>query len=319
MLADPSDRRAPPAGRVGRTPRTTPCCTPTARCCRGRARRPGLVELPARHVLHEPAERARDLPPEPAPGPARAARLLRDAEPDGPDRARRASFAGWCTSTRSTRMRASPRRPTCRRSRASATRTTAARTRLGLPRGRLHLGPARGAGDGVRLVRSCLYEGQVVHERRTPVRHLFRYGVYMWLVDLDELAALDRGLWAFGFDRRADDDPKPRPPRRPGSLDPRERRRLSRHSTASTSKAARCSSSPTRACSATSSTRSRSSTATARAATAVRHRRGAQHARRAALLSAPSGRRAGRDRQAVLGLAVPHGRRALPDDVRAAR
>ena len=43
------------------------------------------------------------------------------------------------------------------------------------------------------MVTSCLYEGQVVHERRTPVRHLFRYGVYMWLVDLDELAALDRG------------------------------------------------------------------------------------------------------------------------------
>jgi len=55
----------------------------------------------------------------------------------------------------------------------------------------------------VRLVRSCLYEGQVVHERRTPVRHLFRYGVYMWLVDLDELDALDRRLWAFGSNRRA--------------------------------------------------------------------------------------------------------------------
>lgn len=53
------------------------------------------------------------------------------------------------------------------------------------------------------MVRSCLYEGRVVHDRRTPVRHLFRYGVYMWLVDLDELAALDRRLWAFGADRRA--------------------------------------------------------------------------------------------------------------------
>jgi len=52
-------------------------------------------------------------------------------------------------------------------------------------------------------VRSCLYEGQVVHDRRTPVRNLFRYGVYMWLVDLDELAALDRRLWPFGADRRA--------------------------------------------------------------------------------------------------------------------
>jgi len=52
-------------------------------------------------------------------------------------------------------------------------------------------------------VRSCLYEGQVVHDRRTPVRHRFRYGVYMWHVDLDELAELDRRLWAFGADRRA--------------------------------------------------------------------------------------------------------------------
>jgi uncharacterized protein len=52
------------------------------------------------------------------------------------------------------------------------------------------------------LVRSCLYEGQVVHERRTPVRNLFRYGVYMWHVDLDELPEIDSRLWAFGADRR---------------------------------------------------------------------------------------------------------------------
>jgi len=52
-------------------------------------------------------------------------------------------------------------------------------------------------------VRSCLYEGQVVHERRTPLRNLFRYGVYMWLVDLAELDELDRRLWAFGSNRRA--------------------------------------------------------------------------------------------------------------------
>ena len=52
-------------------------------------------------------------------------------------------------------------------------------------------------------MRSCLYQGQVVHDRRTPVRHLFRYGVYMWLVDLDELAVLDGRLWAFGAERRA--------------------------------------------------------------------------------------------------------------------
>jgi hypothetical protein len=54
----------------------------------------------------------------------------------------------------------------------------------------------------VRLVRSALYEGHVVHERRTAHRNLFRYSVYMWLVDLDELQELDRRLWAFGHDRR---------------------------------------------------------------------------------------------------------------------
>ena len=53
------------------------------------------------------------------------------------------------------------------------------------------------------LVRSALYEGHVVHDRRAPVRHTFRYGVYTWLVDLDELGELDRRLWAFGADRRA--------------------------------------------------------------------------------------------------------------------
>ncbi|HEY3765934.1 MAG TPA: DUF1365 domain-containing protein [Gaiellales bacterium] len=52
-------------------------------------------------------------------------------------------------------------------------------------------------------MRSALYEGHVVHDRRTEHRNLFRYPVYMWLVDLDELDELDRRLWAFGNDRRA--------------------------------------------------------------------------------------------------------------------
>jgi uncharacterized protein len=55
----------------------------------------------------------------------------------------------------------------------------------------------------VRLVRSALYEGHVVHDRRTARRNRFRYGVYMWLVDLDELDELDRRIWAFGHGRRA--------------------------------------------------------------------------------------------------------------------
>jgi hypothetical protein len=55
----------------------------------------------------------------------------------------------------------------------------------------------------VRLVRTALYEGHVVHDRRGEQRNLFRYAVYMWLVDLDELDELDRRLWAFGHDHRA--------------------------------------------------------------------------------------------------------------------
>ena len=52
-------------------------------------------------------------------------------------------------------------------------------------------------------MRSALYEGQVVHDRRSGLRNLFRYRVYMWHVDLDELGELDRRLWAFGHDRPA--------------------------------------------------------------------------------------------------------------------
>jgi DUF1365 family protein len=54
-----------------------------------------------------------------------------------------------------------------------------------------------------------MYEGQVVHERRTQLRNLFRYSVYMWLVDLDELdqlvddsARLD-DMAVLAFDREA--------------------------------------------------------------------------------------------------------------------
>ena len=53
----------------------------------------------------------------------------------------------------------------------------------------------------MRLVRSSLYEGQIVHDRRVGVRNVFRSGMYMWLVDLDDLPALDRSLRLLGVDR----------------------------------------------------------------------------------------------------------------------
>jgi len=49
----------------------------------------------------------------------------------------------------------------------------------------------------------ALYRTTVVHVRREPVRHRFRYGGYSWYVDLDELPALPWWLRPFArFDAR---------------------------------------------------------------------------------------------------------------------
>jgi DUF1365 family protein len=52
-------------------------------------------------------------------------------------------------------------------------------------------------------VRSSLYVGTVMHARRAPRANVFRYPVYMTLLDLAELPALDRSLPLFGWNRRA--------------------------------------------------------------------------------------------------------------------
>ena len=41
-----------------------------------------------------------------------------------------------------------------------------------------------------------------MHHRPAPKRNLFRYGVYMWMVDLDELDQLSQALPSFGYNRR---------------------------------------------------------------------------------------------------------------------
>jgi DUF1365 family protein len=49
-------------------------------------------------------------------------------------------------------------------------------------------------------VRSAIYTGTLVHARRSPARHVFRYPVSYWLFDLDELPALSgrRRTWFAG-------------------------------------------------------------------------------------------------------------------------
>ncbi|MEI2298929.1 DUF1365 domain-containing protein [Ensifer sp. MJa1] len=53
------------------------------------------------------------------------------------------------------------------------------------------------------MSRSALYSGQVWHVRFRPRRHRFSYRVFSLLLDLDELACLDRKLRLFGHNRWA--------------------------------------------------------------------------------------------------------------------
>ena len=53
----------------------------------------------------------------------------------------------------------------------------------------------------MRVVRSCLYEGHVEHERLADPPNRFRYPMYMWLIDLDELESLGRSLRLVGVQR----------------------------------------------------------------------------------------------------------------------
>jgi DUF1365 family protein len=50
-------------------------------------------------------------------------------------------------------------------------------------------------------VRSALYTGTLLHARRSPARHVFRYPVSYWLLDLDELSELERRLRLFSVNR----------------------------------------------------------------------------------------------------------------------
>jgi DUF1365 family protein len=51
-------------------------------------------------------------------------------------------------------------------------------------------------------VRSALYTGTLMHVRRSPARHEFRYPVSYWLFDLDELPELERSIRLFSANRR---------------------------------------------------------------------------------------------------------------------
>ena len=48
---------------------------------------------------------------------------------------------------------------------------------------------------------SAIYEGTLMHSRRTPTRNAFRYPVSYFLLDLDELPELERRIRLFSVNR----------------------------------------------------------------------------------------------------------------------
>lgn len=50
---------------------------------------------------------------------------------------------------------------------------------------------------------SFIYEGIIRHRRTIPVRHKFRYALYLLYLDLDELETVFRGRWFWSTSRRA--------------------------------------------------------------------------------------------------------------------
>ena len=130
--------------------------------------------------------------------------VLRDAQPHGRDRRRRGDPRDRLRASRGRRSRAS-RRPSAR-GRSGVVRHTAfagAWQGNGFHEDGLASGLRAAAAFGVTLVKSALYTGTVMHARRSPHDNVFRYPVYMALLDLDELPQLDRRLRLFGWNRRA--------------------------------------------------------------------------------------------------------------------
>jgi len=50
-------------------------------------------------------------------------------------------------------------------------------------------------------VRSAIYTGTLIHARRTPAEHVFRYPVCFYAIDLDEIPELDRRLRLFSYNK----------------------------------------------------------------------------------------------------------------------
>src|SRR5262249_30828081 len=146
--------------------------------------RPGVVELPAQPLRTGPRRAARALPPEPAAEPGRPRGLHRHAGRPGrpaprhrPDELRASGLYAGLGRRAAPPARAEHQRHRVRRR----------LPRLGFPRGRLPVRRRGGPGPRRHLVRARIYEVTISHARSAPLRNVFRYRSYLWLVALDHL------------------------------------------------------------------------------------------------------------------------------------
>ena len=51
------------------------------------------------------------------------------------------------------------------------------------------------------MIKSSIYNGQVIHKRFKPKVHSFRYDVFSLLIDLSELEILDKKVKLFSFNK----------------------------------------------------------------------------------------------------------------------
>ena len=51
------------------------------------------------------------------------------------------------------------------------------------------------------MIKSSIYNGQVIHKRFKPKVHSFRYDVFSLLIDLSELETLDKQVNFFSYNK----------------------------------------------------------------------------------------------------------------------
>ena len=48
---------------------------------------------------------------------------------------------------------------------------------------------------------SCIYIGKVIHKRFKPKEHYFKYNVFSFLIDLDELTEIEKKIKFFSYNK----------------------------------------------------------------------------------------------------------------------